>query len=67
MLIKHRLPDRQPIESEYCQDGHTLTRIIDSKIQTIHLKDKTTIADLSRLSMLDNESFALMAYLQKEK
>lgn len=67
MTVIHKLPSRPPITSEYDMKTHTLTRVIDSTIHTIHLKHRTTIEDLERLSSLDDESFALMAYLQKEK
>lgn len=67
MTIIHQLPDRPKIASEYDIERHSLTRVLDSTIHTIYLKDKTSIADLDRLSKLDNESFSLMAYLQKKK
>ncbi len=49
--------------TEY-NDNH-LTRVIDSRIHTIDLKTHNSIKDLERLSALDNESFALMADLQR--
>lgn len=67
MRITHQLPDRPAIISDYDIEAHSLTRVLDSTIHTILLKDKNTIADLDRLSKLDNESFSLMAYLQKVK
>lgn len=67
MTIIHKLPAQPEIISDYNKDKHSLTRIIDSTIHTIYLKNKTSIQDLDRLSRLDNEAFILMAYLQKKK
>ncbi len=46
---------------------HTLTRIIGAKINTIHMKHKTAIEDLERLSKLDDEEFSMMAELQQSR
>ena len=67
MTVTHRLPAQPVIISDYDLETHSLTRIINSKIVTIYLKDKTSIADLARLSKIDDESFELMAYLQHKK
>ena len=70
MTIKHNIAlgnQRTITTTEYDPDTTELTRIIDSKIHVIDMKDKTTLADLNRLTSLDNESFELMAYLQKKK
>lgn len=48
------------------EDNH-LTRIINSKIAIVDMKHKNTIADLNRLTSLDDESFGMMADLQKTK
>jgi len=44
-----------------------LTRIINSKIHSISMRHKTSLSDLYRLTILDNETFELMAYLQKKE
>ena len=67
MTVTHRLHDRPAIQSEFCIEDNSLTRVIDSNIQTIYLKDRTSLEDLNRLSSLDDETFSLMAGLQKNR
>ena len=70
MTITHNIArgqERTITTTEYDPDTNDLTRIITSKIHTINMKDKTTLSDLQRLTELDNESFELMAYLQRSK
>ena len=66
MRITHQLLTEKTI-SDYDLATHSLSRIIDSKIHTVYLKQKTAISDLARLSKLPNEEFMLMAYLQNKK
>ena len=68
MTIRHNIAkgqERHIYTTEY--DNGTLTRIIDAKIHTIHMKGKDSLKDLERLTSLDDESFTLMSYLQKDK
>ena len=46
-------------------DTSTLTRIISSKVYSISMRHKTTLTDLYRLTSIEDESFKLMAELQK--
>lgn len=48
----------------YTLSDNTLTRILRAKVQTVQLKDSHTIADLYRLSNMDNDTFIVLAKLQ---
>lgn len=79
MIIQHSLKldtkDTAPliVRSEYNIVDHSLTRIIESKIETINLKPRGNIPcqdyleKLERLSKLDNTTFKDLAYLQRKK
>lgn len=67
MQVVHQLPSQPKLVTDYNLEEHSLTRVIDSTIHTIYLKNKTSISDLARLSKLPDEEFKLMAYLQRKK
>ena len=54
--------------TQYNSESNQLTRIVDSSIRTVQLtSDTQTIAHVARLSSLDNETFKLMAEMQRIK
>ncbi len=62
-MVNHTRPDGTKYHT-----GHSLTRILNSHIHTIHLKpDQTQITDLHRFTSLANDLFIDLAELQQRR
>jgi len=65
MIITHSNTDHtQTTRTTYTQKDNTLTRILRAKIHTVQIKQIHGIADLYRLTALDDETFIILAGLQ---
>ena len=66
MIITHSNTDHtQTTRTTYTQEDNTLTRILTAKIHTVQIKPSHGIADLYRLTALDDETFIQLAHIQQ--
>ena len=66
MIITHSSTDHtQTTRTTYTQEDNTLTRILNSSLKSVQLKPSHGIADLYRLTALDDETFIQLAHIQQ--